>query len=541
MFLEMMSIGSLPAFIIFIISPEKIISLFDNHSLINFLVNLTEYERSLYGFLIVAFLFILKAFLILLINYFEMNFLKQMDLENSKKLFSKYLHSPFLFHVYNNPSELTQNLNDIKRTTSVIFGFCTIIKEMLIILSIASLLILTNVKLFSYLILILIIPILFLLNYFKNLLLDRGEIARIFRTKRLKTIAESLSNIKFIKINNIENFVIDYFKKNNYLATHQDMVANYISKIPKVILETFSIITILLIVFFLYTKAGSLVDIIPIMTLLIVSIVRFIPSIGNILVALNNYKYHYPALKSYKLLFEENFNDNTFNKNTLKKIEFKKQILIESISYNYPNNEIKILRDLNLNIKKNQKVGISGKSGSGKSTLLNIIMGLIQPTEGKVTCDGNEIEGNIKNWYSKIGYVPQKVTLFDETIKNNICFGTNKNYFDDKNYDKAIKLAELEKFISSLPDKENTKIGHEGSLVSGGQFQRIGIARALYSNPEILVLDEPTSSLDKKIESSIIDSLFQIKDLTIILISHNDSVLSKCDKVINLDNIEKQI
>ena len=535
--LETLSYGSLPTFIIFIMSPEKIIDLISNIYISEILLSLSEYERALYGFITVGSLFFIKAIAILLINYYELKISREIDLENTQKLFSKYINAPFIFHIYNNPSELIQNLNDVKRSTSVIIGLSTIFKEVLIILAISSMLIISNIKLFSYILLILIIPVVFILNFFKNILLSKGEIAIEFRNKRLKILSESISNIKFIKLINAQNFIINYFKKNNFKAVHQDMVATYISKIPKIILETFSIITILSVIFFLYVSKGGLVEIIPILTLLIVSIIRFIPSVGSILVSVNNYRYNLPALKVFDLSFhEETETSNTENKIINKNnINFKDKIEVKNISYHYPNNQIDVLKNLNFEINKGEKIGISGKSGSGKTTLLNLILGLLTPVEGSIKCDGKEIRDDIKNWYSKIAYVPQKITLFEESIKKNICFGISESNIKNEDFKDAIKLSELNSFINSLPEKFETNVGHDGSIVSGGQLQRIGIARALYLKPDILILDEPTSNLDSEIEMAIINSLFKIKNLTIILISHNKSILEKCDRLIKLD------
>jgi ATP-binding cassette, subfamily B, bacterial PglK len=535
--LETLSYGSLPTFVIFIMSPEKIINLISNTLVSEALLSLSEYERALYGFITVSSLFIIKAIAVLLINYYELKVSKEIDVENTQKLFNNYISAPFIFHIYNNPSELIQNLNDVKRSTAVIIGLSTILKEVLIITAISMMLIISNIQLFSYILLILIIPVIFILNFFKNMLIKKGEIAIKFRVKRLKIISESITNIKFIKLINAQSFIINYFKKNNYNAAHQDMVATYISKIPKIILEVFSIITILSVIFFLYMSKGGLVEIIPILTLLIVSIIRFIPSVGSILVSVNNYRYNLPALKVFDLFFNEkneikNIENEMVNKNNL---DFKNKIEIKNISFHYPNNKMNILRNLNFEINKGEKIGICGKSGSGKSTLLNLILGLLTPVEGSINCDGKEIKDNIRNWYSKIGYVPQKITLFEESIKKNICFGVEQKDIKNDDFLDALKLSELNNFINSLPEKYETNVGHEGGIVSGGQLQRIGIARALYLKPDILILDEPTSNLDSEIEMAIINSLFKIENLTIVLISHNKLILEKCDRLIRLD------
>ena len=168
--------------------------------------------------------------------------------------------------------------------------------------------------------------------------------------------------------------------------------------------------------------------------------------------------------------------------------------------------------------------------------MISICLGLIDPSSGNILCDGKDIFKNLESWHNNIGYVPQSIHLLDDTIKNNICYGINPKNINIDNLKNAIDLAQIKEFIEKQPDKINTFIGYEGSRISGGQLQRIGIARALYSKPSVLILDEPTSSLDRQNEEQIINSLFSIENITVIVISHNQNILKKCDQVLNLEN-----
>ena len=180
-----------------------------------------------------------------------------------------------------------------------------------------------------------------------------------------------------------------------------------------------------------------------------------------------------------------------------------------------------------------------GSSGAGKSTLIDLIVGLLEPSEGEILVDGININESVKDWQRQIGYIPQEIYLLDDTIKANIAFGVTNNEFNQKDLYSAIESSQLAEFIKTLPDKENTQVGDRGIRLSGGQRQRIGIARALYNDPNLLVMDEATNSLDEKTEEEIMNSIYLMKGKKTILIStHKKSILERCDIIFRFDNGE---
>jgi len=206
------------------------------------------------------------------------------------------------------------------------------------------------------------------------------------------------------------------------------------------------------------------------------------------------------------------------------------------MSFSY-NNNIEILKNINLDIKKNETIGIKGHSGAGKSTLLNIICGLLTPSSGQILLDNNDISKVYRSYQRKIGYVPQKIYLVDDSIIKNIIFGQSKKEFNYNLFDNVIKKSNLKEFIDNLKNKEETIIGERGSKLSGGQQQRIGIARALYKKPEIIIFDEATNALDVNSENEILKTINALKkDNTIIIVSHKDSVLDYCDRIFEIKN-----
>ena len=519
--LETISLGSIPVYLIFITDKSKILNHVENSYIENYINSLKDSEIAFIGFIAIISIFFIKVVISLLVGYFELNLKKRIDVLNSKKLFSQYLNSTYLFHTYENPTKLANNIDDIKRSTSVLFGFAAIFREILF-----------SSKIFLITIAIFIIPLVFFLSFFKKILIKKGEISKHYRAQRLRVILEAFSNIKFIKIMNKEKSISNEFLNFNNIAEEQDVIAAFVSKMPRIFLELFAVLIIMVIFFRLYSISENIFELIPWITLLVISVVRAIPSIGIILVSLNSYRYHKAAVKNLKVIFNAPLvlkKSKTISEPT---INFKSRIEIKELSFSYSKNK-KIFKNLNFIINKNEKVGISGISGKGKTTLLNCLLGLISNYDGKILCDKINIQNNILSWQKNLSLVPQKINLSDDSIKKNIGF-MDGNKINKKKLHKVIKLSNLDSFINTLKDKIDTRVGFEGSIISGGQLQRIGIARALYSEPKILFLDEPTSSLDKNIENQIIEKLFRIKDLTIIVVSHNKDVLKKCDKIIKL-------
>jgi len=311
------------------------------------------------------------------------------------------------------------------------------------------------------------------------------------------------------------------------------------STLPRLFLEIFAIgiITLFTLSFFYFHYPIS--TFIPLLSLMAVACVRFIPAFNNIVSSINTIKFYSPSLdvisdailnsqkvKSYKdkIISNKNF---LFNK----RIEFK------DVSYKYDRQKENVLNDIDLTIDKGGIYAFSGESGSGKTTLINLLLGFLDPDKGKISIDEFELSKNVNLWQTKIGYIPQNVYLLDESLKENIAFGVNEKDYDQAKLDKAISQSRLDKFVSTLPNGIETNLGNMGNKISGGQKQRIGIARALYRDPEILIFDEATNSLDKEVEKEIFEDVYNNKgSKTIIIISHQKFFYDKCDEVFKLKN-----
>ena len=225
------------------------------------------------------------------------------------------------------------------------------------------------------------------------------------------------------------------------------------------------------------------------------------------------------------------------NKNNIK-YDLSKNIKLKNVNFKYNNSKEFILKNINLDVSKNSKIGIIGKTGSGKSTLIDIISGLLKPTEGSIELDNKKIDiFDNSNWMNKIGYVSQDIFLINDTIEKNIAFASNLSEIDTFKLNKSAKVAEIDKLIDKLPNKFKTLVGERGINLSGGEKQRISIARAMYNNPEILIFDEATSALDISTEELIFKTINNLDfDTTIIIVAHRLTTLKECDNIYELSN-----
>tara|TARA_B100001027_G_C16184945_1_gene293295 strand:- start:38 stop:844 length:807 start_codon:yes stop_codon:yes gene_type:complete len=263
------------------------------------------------------------------------------------------------------------------------------------------------------------------------------------------------------------------------------------------------------------------------------------PGFNNISLSILNIKKTTPnfdyILNEYNSLEEKS--EEIFNNFETKDMNFKKSIIIKDLKFKYPHSKKYVIDRFNLEIYAGEKFGIIGKSGSGKTTLINLISGLLKPSDGKIYIDDIDLEDIDQRWKNLIGYVHQDTFILNDTIKNNIAFGN----YDKNDYDKkilvALKKAQIDKFVNSLEKGINTKMSDNGKNLSGGQRQRLGIARAIYNDPQLIILDEATNSLDIETEINFIDEIFSnSREKTIIFISHKIRSLNKCDRIFDLTN-----
>ena len=545
-FFEMLGIGSVPVFAYIIIDPESFLTTISQKFDISYDLEINKKKLVIMSTIIFFIIFLLKNLAIVLIRYLELHILKIFRENCSKNLFNYFLHMPYSYYLNTNPAVTIRTINaDIHYAFSFLQAKMRLIRELVLLIFIVSILIYIDPLTYSLSFLCFTLVAVMFYYFYKKVITPRAKIQLHKNAERLQILNQSFYAIKEIKILNRQNFFSKIFEKNTKILEKVGMFTTFVSSLPRNVYELMAIMMILFFTLLLIMMDYAQTAIIPVVALLVASGGRFIPAFNIISSSMSAIRFSQPMFDHVVSCLDSLHNDN-FNKKLYyanlenlnhKKLSFNNKIEINNLSFDYKGK--KILENASFTIKQGSTIGIIGKSGEGKSTLVNIIVGLLKPTAGEILVDDKNIEKDLVSWQKKIGYISQDVYLMDDTIKSNICFGLEEKDIDNKKFNKALEHAQIDNFVNNLDDKEFTKIGNLGSRISGGQKQRIAIARALYLNPEILILDEATSSLDVDNENKIISEIDKIKsNKTIIIISHRKNTLASCNDIYLLSNKE---
>jgi ABC-type multidrug transport system fused ATPase/permease subunit len=358
---------------------------------------------------------------------------------------------------------------------------------------------------------------------------------------------QSIYGLKDVKVLHREEFFVRNYYESGAIGA--DVARNYavFNNLPRLLIETIFMASMLLFIMLYMLRGGNITVLIPQLSAFAVAGIRVMPGTNRINTYLSEIAYSQPCLDYlYENLTANMKMDVNGSVTGLARgggaqtqevrTHLQDKIVLDHITYAYPNTEKNIFTDAHMEVKKGQSVGIMGPSGAGKSTVVDILLGLLRVQEGTITCDGANIFDNYADWLSKIGYIPQSIYLIDESIRDNIAFGIDGDKIDDRRIWEVLEEAQLKEFVEELPEGLDTTIGDRGVRISGGQRQRLGIARALYHNPEILVFDEATSALDNDTEKAVMDAINNFHGRkTMVIIAHRLNTIAKCDVIYKVD------
>jgi ABC-type multidrug transport system fused ATPase/permease subunit len=454
----------------------------------------------------------------------------------SSKLMKNYLYQPYIWFLNQNSANIGKTiLNEVNHIVhGCITPFLSLISQLVLTFFLFITLIFVNPILTLLITLTLSVSYGLIYYFSKNFLSRIGSKRLKLNERRFFILNEAFNAFKAIKIANLEKRYVKNFEEiaNQFAKTQS--VAQIFIFVPRYIIEGIAFGGAILFVILLINQERQFMDIIPILALYVFAGYRLIPALQQIYAASSQLRF---AEKSLNILYEDLNTFSYFNSSLIKTeaVVFSKYIKLNNIYHRYPNSKASTLINVNMTILKNDKVGIVGITGSGKSTLVDIITGLIDPEKGIVSVDDNPINNNNKrSWQSNIGYVPQHIYLSDTSIKNNIAFSADPDKIDFERVKEVAKISNLHEFVTNeLAENYNTIVGERGVRLSGGQIQRIGIARALYHNPKLVIFDEATSSLDNFTEKVIMKAIDNLNDknVTIIHIAHRLDSLKNCNKI----------
>ena len=448
-----------------------------------------------------------------------------------KKILKNFSKTSNLFFFNFPTSKLIYDVNNrVTMVASSIINISNIVVESIVFFVIYLFILIKYPFQSLYLLIFIILLFCFIYFFFRNKIAKWSNQRGLGGDKRNKNLLDYFSGIREVLIYSSHKFFLTEFAKNNqiYLSPQQKIL--FLNSLPKIILEIIFLFTTLGVFYYFVFNDYNYNSILLSISVALVIMIRMLPSFNRLIFNYNQFKYCSESIikvNQLMILSNQEYLNND-------KVDFDQNIELKNIDFNYSKKE-NLFINLNLNISKDSKVGIIGETGTGKSTIIDLITGFKKPIKGSVLVDRKKVE-NIKNWIKNISYVPQKIFLFNSSIRNNICFKDDKEDVDEKKLNEIFEICELKELVNESEKKEFFQIGENGKHVSGGQRQKIGIARALYKDSNILILDESTNALDKLSEKNILEKILKLKNKTIILITHNHNNLKNFDQIFKIED-----
>ena len=453
------------------------------------------------------------------------------------RLFAVYLRQPYTFHLQRNSAQLVRNITgEVANLSAVISSVLLLLTETCVLVGLTVLLLWIE-PVGAIVIAATLGGAAWIFH-----MLTRNRISRWGGQRqhhdglKIQHLQEGLGGAKDVKLLGREKDFLARFEFHNTKSAKIWKLQTTLQALPRLMFEMLGVLGLAILVITMLEQGYDTNSLIPVLGLFAASAFRFMPSVNRILGAIQNIRYN---LSSVDLLYEESLHEMTEPQARSKGTErpnLMHEVKIEGVGYAYPSTRKATLQNISFTIKKGALVGIIGTSGSGKSTLVDLLLGLLTPSEGKITVDGADIQNYLRNWQNQIGYVPQSIYLTDDTLRRNVAFGLSDEEINESAVRHAIAAAQLTEFVDELEDGLDAVVGERGVKLSGGQRQRIGIARALYHDPSVLIFDEATSALDVATEDGVMNVIMALKGAkTMILVAHRLATIDRCDIIFKLE------
>jgi len=456
----------------------------------------------------------------------------------SINIYRRTLYQPYSMHVARNSSEVINGIITKTNTVinSVLNPLLTLISSTILLIGIITVLFTINVKVALTASIGFSLLYLGVIRFTRTQLKENSQIIAEQSTKMVKSLQEGLGGVRDVLIDGSQQFYCDLYRKADLPLRRATGNNVFISGSPRYVMEAIGMSLIAGLAYVMTQQKGGMSTAIPVLGVLALGAQRLLPALQQAYGAYSNIKGAKSSFNDVLELLDQPI-PNHADQPLPTPLEFEEHIRINNLNFRYTEDTPWVIKNISMKLTKGSRIGFVGVTGSGKSTLLDIIMGLLQPTGGEITIDGQLITNeNRRAWQAHVAHVPQNIYLSDSTIEENIAFGVSKEKIDHKQVEKAAKQAQIAELIDGWQEGYQTFVGERGIRLSGGQRQRIGIARALYKKANVLIFDEATSALDNETEQAVMEAIEGLgRDLTVLIIAHRLTTLKGCEKIVKLD------
>lgn len=494
-------------------------------------------------------LFVIKNAYLLLQTYVQNTFVTRNRNRMISRVMREFLNRPYEEYLGADiPTIFRLTDSDIPNAFQLILVMIQLVTELVVSALICIVLVVISPVMSLFIVAIFLGMTLMITKILKPRLNEIGRKNQSIQSRIAKWRIQSIYGLKDVKVLHREEFFVRNYYESG--AVGADVARNYavLNNLPRLLIETVFIAAMLLFIMIYILQGNDIAVLIPQLSAFAVAAIRVMPGTNRINTYLSQIAYSQPCLDYlYENLTDAMKQDVNGSVTGIqgtddtaiaqgRGMQLRDKIVLDHISFTYPNTDKPIFTDAHMEVKRGQSVGIMGPSGAGKSTIVDILLGLLHAQQGTITCDGRNIFDDYAGWLSQIGYIPQSIYLVDESIRDNIAFGIDADQIDDDRIWEVLEEAQLRSFVEELPEGLDTTIGDRGVRISGGQRQRLGIARALYHNPEILVFDEATSALDGDTEKAVMDAVNSFHGRkTMVIIAHRLNTIAKCDVIYKVE------
>jgi ABC-type multidrug transport system fused ATPase/permease subunit len=499
-----------------------------------FLGNPSPKRLVIWGLLALVVIYVLKAVVVLIATWRQTKFVRRLEKSICERLFNAYMTQPWEFHLQRNTAELIRNMSNVGMFADAAALLLNIIAEVFILVGISVMLLIID-PVASVIVGLLAAASAFVLDRLtKNRMRRWGATKQEHQALALRAIQEGLGGIKDAKVLGRENYFLENYARHAGVLAAMAERYSVVSVVPRLWNELLGVTSLCVLALILLWQGMPLSALVPTLGVFGAAAFRMLPSVNRVSMAAQNLRYTSELAQTIAAEFQAQ--KVAPASVACRPMVLGKSIELVDVSFRYSDKGPETLHRVTMSIPAGSAVGIIGSSGAGKSTLVDVILGLMRPSQGSVRVDGADISDNPGGWQQLVGYVPQAIYLSDNTIRANVAFGIPEAHIDDKAIAKAIRAAQLDEFVATLPDGVHTFVGERGVRLSGGQRQRIGIARALYHDPQVLVLDEATSALDTETEAGVMEAVNALHGAkTLIVVAHRLSTISNCDRIYRLE------